>query len=123
MVDYIKGKNNPKSNIKVEQVSLIAMNAEYRVSEGPLIFSDEAQAVFDAGRELWRYYHSKVDSNPNAAFYDIKEYFQGRNEKGRMNSTSADEKYNKLIGLLRSKLKILATKIEPKVYEHGFLIR
>lgn len=55
--------------------------------------------------------------------YDIKEYFQGRNEKGRMNSTSADEKYNKLIGLLRSKLKILATKIEPKVYEHGFLIR
>lgn len=123
MVDYIKGKNNPKSNIKVEQVSLIAMNAEYRVSEGPLIFSDEAQAVFDAGRELWRYYHSKVDSNPNAAFYDIKEYFQGRNEKGRMNSTSADEKYNKIIGLLRSKLKILATKIEPKVYEHGFLIR
>ena len=123
MVDYIKGKNNPKSNIKVEQVSLITMNAEYRVSEGPLIFSDEAQAVFDAGRELWRYYHSKVDSNPNAAFYDIKEYFQGRNEKGRMNSTSADEKYNKLIGLLRSKLKILATKIEPKVYEHGFLIR
>ena len=123
MVDYIKGKNNPKSNIKVEQVSLITMNAEYRVSEGSLIFSDEAQAVFDAGRELWRYYHSKVDSNPNAAFYDIKEYFQGRNEKGRMNSTSADEKYNKLIGLLRSKLKILATKIEPKVYEHGFLIR
>lgn len=52
---------------------------------------------------------------------DIKEYFQGRNEKGRMNSSSPDEKYMALIGVLRQSLKELAKKIEPKVYEYGFL--
>jgi hypothetical protein len=30
-------------------------------------------------------------------------------------------KYNELIGNLREKMKILAKKIEPKVYEYGFL--
>jgi len=86
-------------------------------------FSPEANAVFDAGRELWRYYHSQKDANPNAAFYDIREYFQGRNAQGRMNSKSDNEKYNFLIGDLREKMKILAKKIEPKVYEYGFLMR
>jgi len=54
--------------------------------------------------------------------YDIREYFQGRNEKTqRMNNTSTDEKYNKLMSVLREKLKILAEKIPEKVYLHGFL--
>jgi hypothetical protein len=38
-----------------------------------------------------------------------------------MNNKSNDETYNELIGDLREKLKILARKIEPKVYEYGFL--
>jgi len=38
-----------------------------------------------------------------------------------MNNKSDDEKYNELIGYLRSVLKELAQKIEPKVYEYGFL--
>lgn len=38
-----------------------------------------------------------------------------------MKSDSGDETYTELIKRLRDKLKILATKIEPKVYEHGFL--
>jgi hypothetical protein len=58
----------------------------------------------------------------NASLYDIREHFQGRNEKGKMNNKSADETYNRLIGVLREKLKILAKKLEPKVYEYGFLI-
>ncbi|MEZ4724887.1 MAG: hypothetical protein R2863_09565 [Candidatus Kapaibacterium sp.] len=44
-------------------------------------FSEEATAVFDAGRELWKYYHSQPNVNVNASLYDIREYFQGRNEK------------------------------------------
>ena len=87
----------------------------------PLIFSPEAKQVFDAGRELWKYYHSKHKVNVNASFYDIREYFQGRNEAGRMNGKSEDEKYMELLGNLREKMKILAKKIEPKVYEYGFL--
>jgi hypothetical protein len=53
--------------------------------------------------------------------YDIREHFQGRSEAGKMNNTSTDEHYTELIGNLREKLKILAQKIEPKVYEYGFL--
>jgi hypothetical protein len=86
-----------------------------------LVFSPEATAVFDAGRELWKYYHAQKDVNVNASLYDIREYFQGRNDKGRMNSKSDDATYTKLIAELRSKLAILADKIKPKVYEYGFL--
>jgi hypothetical protein len=50
----------------------------------------EFQNVFDAGCELWRYYHSQNDCNVNASLYDIREYFQERNDndndKGKMNS-------------------------------------
>jgi len=85
-------------------------------------FSTEAKAVFDVGKELWRYYHLQKDANVNASFYDIREYFQGRNEKTqRMNNTSTDEKYNELIGVLREKMNILAEKIAEKVYFHKFL--
>ncbi|GHT49365.1 hypothetical protein FACS189440_15000 [Bacteroidia bacterium] len=84
-------------------------------------FSFEAKAVFTAGRELWRYYHSQPNVNVNASLYDIREHFQERNDKGKMNNTSKDEKYNEFIGILREKLKNLAAKMEPKVYEYGFL--
>jgi hypothetical protein len=84
-------------------------------------FSPEAAAVFNAGRELWKYYHTQPKCNINASLYDVREHFQGRNEQGKMNNKSDDETYNELIGDLREKLKILAKKIEPKVYEYGFL--
>jgi hypothetical protein len=38
-----------------------------------------------------------------------------------MNNKSKDETYMKMITYLRDKLKLLAQKIEPKVYEYGFL--
>ena len=98
-------------------------NATRLQAPAPLSFSPEAQAVFDAGRELWKYYHSKPNVNVNASLYDIKEYFQGRNQQGKMNFRSNDETYNELIANLREKLKTLAKKIEPKVYEYGFLKR
>jgi len=87
----------------------------------PLVFSDEAKAVFDAGRELWRYYHKQPNINVNASLYDIREHFQGRNAKGKMNNKSTDQIYTELIGELRDKIKLLAQKIEPKVYDYGFL--
>ncbi len=94
----------------------------------PLEFSKESQKVFSAGLELWKYYHSQDFSglnsekyDVNSSLYDIREYFQGRNDKGRMNSKSNDETYNELLSNLCKKLNILAKKIEPKVYEYGFL--
>jgi hypothetical protein len=88
----------------------------------PIKFSGEASAVFNAGRELWRYYHSQPEAEVNATFYDIREYFQGRNVTGKMKTKSDDKKYNELVAILRDKLKELGEKIKPKVYEYGFLL-
>jgi hypothetical protein len=87
----------------------------------PLIFSPEAKAVFDAGRELWKYYHGQSNCNVNSSLYDIREYFQGMNEAGKMNNKSSNETYMNLIGALREKLRKIADKIKPKVYEYEFL--
>ncbi|MCL2038832.1 MAG: hypothetical protein FWG85_00200 [Bacteroidetes bacterium] len=92
-------------------------------------FSKEATAVFDAGRELWKYYHSVANDNPfsrskynaNASLYDIREYFQGR-KNNRMLTKSDDEHYKDLLNNLKKTLDILASKIEPKVYQYGFLL-
>ena len=84
-------------------------------------FSEEATAVFDAGRELWKYYHAQKDVNVNASLYDIREYFQGRNEKGKMNAKSLDQIYTDLNAELKNKMSILADKIKPKIYDYEFL--
>ena len=116
MTEYMQGK--VKSNAPV-QTNLFEQEKENR----PLRFSPEAQAVLDAGRELWRYYHAQPDANPNAALYDIRLHFQGTNAKGKMNAGSDDARYTELIAALRQHLKQLARKIEPKVYEYGFLVK
>lgn len=86
-----------------------------------LVFSAEARALLEAGRALWTYYHAQANIKVNASLYDIREHFQGRNEKGKMNNKSSDEQYMTHIGALRDALKVLARKIAPKVYEYGFL--
>jgi hypothetical protein len=85
-------------------------------------FSSEAQAVLSAGKALWKYFHKNTNAiSVNASFYDIREFFQGRKDSGAMNAKSADETYTALLKTLRDALKALAKKIEPKVYEYGFL--
>ena len=91
-------------------------------------FSPEAAEVMQAGKALWYYYIHHKDNelfgsapNINASFYDIRAYFQGRNDKGKMNSDSSDETYTALIKDLRTKQKTLAAKIAKKVYKYGFL--
>lgn len=88
-------------------------------------FSPEAKKVYDAWKELWAYYHKNCQSNylPNASLYEIKQHFQWRNDKWKMNNKSDDEKYMELIWNLREKLKILWDKIAEKVYEYEFLKR
>jgi hypothetical protein len=87
--------------------------------------SVEAKLVYNVGLALWKYYHIKTKSNKtvsvNASFYDIREYFQGRNDKGTMNTKSADDTYTQLLDALRDALKALTLKIQPKVYQYGFL--
>ena len=113
MKDFIDGKIKPK-----ETKELLTASGSLK----PIKFSKEAKDIFEAGRELWKYYHKHDLININASYYDIRKFFQGVDSKsGRMNNKSIDETYNKLIGNLRERMKILAKKIEPKIYEFGFL--
>jgi len=118
MTDFIKGKIKPTEE---EHQKIFNQDNLNLIPSAPLVFSSEAQAVFDAGKELWRYYMKQENSNPNASLYDIREHFQGRNDKGKMNNNSNDETYTQLIGKLREALKVLAEKITTKVFEYGFL--
>ncbi|WP_257399029.1 hypothetical protein [Campylobacter lari] len=93
---------------------------------GKVEFSNEAKELLKAGKELFKYYHThkeKAGYLVNASLYDIKEFFQGRDEKGKMNipSKAKDEHYKILLNDLNLALDILAKKIEPKIYEYGFL--
>ncbi len=114
MTDFIAGK------LKDDKDSMLFKNKKI-TKKTKLEFSQEAKKVFKSGKELWIYYHSQPNCNVNASLYEIREYFQGRSKNGRMNSKSKDEKYTNLITNLRDNLKILSNKIEPKIYEYGFL--
>jgi hypothetical protein len=114
MSDFLKGK------IKKE-ASTNLFDTPTTSKKQPLIFSAEAQTVFAAGKKLWQYYHLQSDTNTNASLYDIREHFQGRNDAGKMNNKSEDEDYMKCIKRLREALHVLETKLQPKVYEYGFL--
>ncbi len=118
LLDFLKGK------IKEEGDSLF-LNA--KKENKPLEFSQSASRVFDAGREIYRHYHTQASTNPhynaNASLYDIKEFFQGRNAQGKLNlpAKAKDEFYKQLYANLQDALKDLAKEIQPKVYEYGFL--
>lgn len=82
--------------------------------------SEAAKSVYDAGLELWRYYHSFKNSAPDASLYDIRRYFQGESN-GKMRASSDDVKYTGIITLLRAREKALGGRIAEKTYMHGFL--
>lgn len=139
MSDYIRGKSKTgQKRTQTEQqipfddspimavqngasLSCQASKAATQQPNAPIVFSPEAQAVMEAGKVLWRYYHEQPEAIADAALYDIRLHFQGVNDKGKMNTGSQDEHYNLLMAELRQSLKVLAQKLEPKVYEYGFL--
>ena len=118
MTDFIAGKCRKEN----AQLVLDYAKEDSCIPDKPIIFSPEAQAVMDAGRELWRYYMKQDDINVNASYYDIRRYFQGENEKGVMNKDSKDAEYMRLWDNIKKSLDILAKKIAPKVYLYGFLL-
>lgn len=132
MHDFIMGKVKEEKPQQEGTIQDLFTEQEAQTPDGnsftptePLKFSQEAQAVLDAGRDLWRYYHKQAGANPNASYYDIKMHFQGtkttKSGKVQMNSTSEDATYNTLLADLRQSMKLLAAHIEPKVYDYGFL--
>ena len=119
LLDYMAGRWRPKPPEGKEAGDLFDGGGQG--VGNPLTFTPEARAVFDAARELWRYYHAREDSDHNAGFYDIREYFQGRNDQGVMNPDSNDAEYMRLLDEFKQAYKSLAANIEPKIYRYGFL--
>ena len=127
MADFIHGKVARKP-VETTGDLFEQQAAEEAARTAPVeALSDEARNVLDAGRELWKYYMSKPGISANASFLDIRAFFQGYKitDKGKriMNSTSDDATYTELLKNLREKMKALEAHIEPKIYEHGFLLR
>ena len=127
MADFLHGKIARKKQEGLGDL-FAQMEAEQAASITPLeALSEEAKTVLAAGREVWRYYMSKLGISVNASFLDIRAYFQGYKvtEKGKrvMNSSSTDQEYMRLWVLLKDAVKSLEARIEPKVYEHGFLLK
>ena len=121
MTDFMKGRLKKQDSGELELTK-----TESTIYDGTqkIVFSQEAKAVLEAGKELYKYYYSKphiTKEANNASFYDIRAAFQGIGTSGKINPTSTDEKYNELIADLRAKQKLLAKKIQLKVYEYGFL--
>ncbi|MDD7226258.1 MAG: hypothetical protein PUH48_09285, partial [Prevotella sp.] len=77
MHDFITGKAHSDSPRPAQEQDLFGNTTTSSAPQGAITFSAEAQAVMDAGRELWRYYHSQEGANPNASYYDIRLHFQG----------------------------------------------
>ncbi len=120
LLDFLKGEiKEPKKS------DSLFLNA--KKENKPLEFSLCASRVFDAGREIYRYYHTQDFTNrpynANISLYDIKEFFQGRNAQGKLNlpAKAKDGYYKQLYANLQDALKDLAKEIQPKVYEYGFL--
>jgi hypothetical protein len=85
--------------------------------------SAEAQAVLDAGRDLWRAYFSQTDpravrddlklNRPDAGWYQIRNALKRRNEAGDaapVDFTAFENAY-----------AALSEKLRPLVFEYGFL--
>ncbi|EAL4151889.1 hypothetical protein DMO11_02130 [Campylobacter upsaliensis] len=131
MLEFIQGKIKISNKKKKGQQEFNFQSDELEktfIPTKPLIFSDEAKEVLQAGKELFKHYHTQAKDeknyNPNAALYDIKAHFQGFNDKGKMNppQKAKDEAYKDKLGELNYALKNLAKKIEVKVYEYEFLL-
>lgn len=84
-------------------------------------FSEVANDVLESAKCLYRYYHKVNGSNQNASYYDIREYFQGRSDNGKLNGASGDSVYNELIDKIRKCHNKLRKKIVPKIYKYQFL--
>lgn len=126
MSDYLHEKHVVKQHTEAADLFSEPSEQGGAVAVCPLDYlSSEAKAVMDAGRELWRYYHSQENANPNASYYDIRLHFQGtkisKSGKEQMNPDSTDETYTNLHNALKQAMRKLAAHIEPKVYEYGFL--
>lgn len=87
------------------------------------VFSTEARAVLDAGRVLWQAYFAHTDvravrdelklNRPDVGWYQVRKALQARNASGDFPPVSFKQ--------LEIAYKAMTEKLQPMVYELGFL--
>ena len=134
MSDFLKGKFTKTTQQEVVQLRFEleypdekTRNSQPQSSIQKINIQEEqmsptAKQVWQIAKFLWQYYLSQPNINVNASFYDIKEYFKGRDKEGKMNKKSNDEQFNNHIKNLNQAMKTLTKEIEIKVYQHKFLL-
>ncbi len=128
--DFIRGRLPAPEGARMPEGLGLAPVASHQVGkpafatgQTPLEFSEEAGALLEAGRRMWRYYLSKPGVDINASFYDIRAYFQGRRANGAVRARSDDAEYTALYAAIQDARKHLGdVRIAPRVYEYGFLL-
>jgi hypothetical protein len=113
LFQYINGNLKRPAKINL-------MNKPIIVPSEKLEFSSEANDVFNSGKELWKLYHRQKNINHNASLFEIKQYFQGFNGKGKLNIKSQNSEYSKLLDSLKINLDKLGNKINLKSLEYEF---
>ncbi len=86
-------------------------------------FSKEAEAVLEQGRLLWKAYFSQIDSRgireelrlerPDVGWYQVRKALQMRNENSDLPPVNFKP--------LEDACRVLTEKLQPQVYELGFL--
>ena len=134
MSDFLKGKLTKTTQQEVVQLRFELeypdeknQNSQPQSSIQKINIQEEqmsptAKQVWQIAKSLWQYYLSQPNINVNASFYDIKEYFKGRDKEGKMNKKSNDEQFNNYIKNLNQAMKALTKEIKTKVYQHKFLL-
>ena len=85
--------------------------------------SAEAEAVYEIGRRIWKYYLTLPDADVNASFYDIAARLQDMKPNGELSGRSDDPVYEPLRNELGRVKRVLERKIAPKAFQYGFLIK
>ncbi|BDQ26626.1 hypothetical protein [Helicobacter heilmannii] len=121
LLDFLEGKSLASRTAKAKK-ELFSQSTPATIQARPS-FSPVALSVLHAGQELYTYYHTQEKSDPNASLYDIKEFFSGRDAKGKLKpaSKAKDAHYKMLYAQLKEVLGALAQALQPKVYQYGFL--
>ena len=88
-----------------------------------LTLSSEAQAVLNAGRDLWRAYFAQTDmrtvrdtyklNRPDVGWYQIRNALAARNASGDTAPVS--------FGNMETAYQVLSDKLRPQVFSLGFL--
>ena len=85
-----------------------------------LDFSPEARAVLDAGREIWRHYHSNDFNHKIRAEFKLNRSDVGWYQiRKAIEANSENHEYD--FKAFKSTYENLSAKLRPKVYELGFL--